>query len=234
MLRKNSLIGFFCVLFSFVLISVAFSQSFSRTIELRNPRMNGPDISNLQNRLLSLGFSEIGTADGYYGPLAEDLIKNIQTFSGFEIDGKVNRTLWDYIFNDGNASFLRNIRTILGHNPMRLIKSRDFLNNGEPIDGVLSAVIYYSATDGKPKILEYRVGSPMNQTSMTCYFIDDNYYFVKYVLYNWALGGPIEEMLYLVNGNNRYEIVNGVMGRTDNDVVYPINGILNTFRAENR
>ena len=60
----------FALLFTAV-ISAVYSQDFSRTIELKNPRMNGQDVLCLQNRLLALGFSGIGDADGWYGPLSE-------------------------------------------------------------------------------------------------------------------------------------------------------------------
>ena len=41
------------------------SDNFSRIIELRNQRMQGDDITSLQNRLLSLGFAGLGEDDGY-------------------------------------------------------------------------------------------------------------------------------------------------------------------------
>ena len=66
--------------------SAVYSQDFSRTIELKNPRMNGQDVLRLQNRLLALGFSGIG-----------------------EADGKVKRALWDYIFDNRNSAFLRDV-----------------------------------------------------------------------------------------------------------------------------
>ena len=85
--------------FTAITESTATATNFTRVIELKSPRMNGPDVLALQERLLSLGFSEIGTADGYYGPMTEGVIKNIQTSSHFEINGKVDRVLWDHIFN---------------------------------------------------------------------------------------------------------------------------------------
>ena len=74
--------------------------SFIRNIELTNPRMEGQDILELQNRLLQLGFAEIGEADGYYGPLTEVVIKNIQMLYGFEANGKVDRSFWGFVFLD--------------------------------------------------------------------------------------------------------------------------------------
>lgn len=84
-------------------------KEFSRAIELANPRMNGTDVLDLQKRLLFLGFTEIGEADGYYGPLTDKAIKSIQTFSGYVSDGKIDRTLWDFIFSDENTYYLQYI-----------------------------------------------------------------------------------------------------------------------------
>jgi len=83
--------------------------AFTRIIEVRSPRMNGQDIIFLQNRLLSLGFSGIGSADGLYGPLTEGVVKRIQSFLGRESNGKVDRILWDYIFDSRNTTSLQSI-----------------------------------------------------------------------------------------------------------------------------
>jgi len=83
--------------------------AFTRVIELKTTRMNGQDVVELQKRLLSLGFTGIGEADGYYGPMSEGVIKHIQRNDGLEEDGKVNQALWDYIFDNANAGRLKDI-----------------------------------------------------------------------------------------------------------------------------
>lgn len=82
------------------------SVNFTRNIELTNPRMNGDDVLALQERLLWLGLSEVGEADGYFGPLTEEVIKKLQLVSEFESNGKVNKALWDIIFSEKEALFL--------------------------------------------------------------------------------------------------------------------------------
>lgn len=105
--KKNMMMLFCMICFFLVSITAVFSQSYNRVIELRNPvRMNGQDVLALQNRLLSLKFNGMGNADGYYGPLTEGVIKEIQAFLGFEPNGKVERTLWNYIFDNENTSLL--------------------------------------------------------------------------------------------------------------------------------
>jgi hypothetical protein len=81
-----------------------FRENFSRVLELNTKRMNGPDVEALQKRLLYLGFSGVGEADGYYGPKTEEIIKTIQKFAGFDENGKVDRTLWDFIFYNDNLN----------------------------------------------------------------------------------------------------------------------------------
>ena len=224
MKRISSLV--FCVLFSLLFVSLAFSQGFTRTIELKNPRMNGQDVVNLQRRLLALGFSSVGEADGYYGPLSTEVIKNVQTFSGFDADGKVNKVLWDYIFNDTNSSFLKHVSTVLAYNPEKLMKSRDFLyvddSERQSFDIGGEAFVYYSSTDKKAKILEYYFANSYIRIEITCYFISDNYYFVKNsythpeVNENLDFVGSItEETTFVFNNNTLYEMNSGNMRRTE-------------------
>jgi len=90
------------------------AAAFTRTIELKTPRMNGQDVINLQKRLLSLGYDAVGEADGYYGPASEGVIKYIQLFSGrgynqLDVDGKVNQDLWNNIFYHTRSNTLKRI-----------------------------------------------------------------------------------------------------------------------------
>ena len=85
--------------------TTATATNFTRVIELKSPRMNGPDIVALQKRLLSLGYDSVGEADGYYDPATEKVVKYIQFFPGGKVgDGKVNQPLWNYIFSDYDGS----------------------------------------------------------------------------------------------------------------------------------
>lgn len=123
---KVKCIGLFFLIF--INVSV-FSQDFTRIIELRNPtRMNGQDILKLQNRLLSLGFHRVGEADGYYGPLTEGVIKNIQASSGLEPDGKVDRLLWEYVFDNKNTLFFNIIN---GTTSLSTQNENNFETNGK-------------------------------------------------------------------------------------------------------
>ncbi|MDR0312899.1 MAG: leucine-rich repeat protein [Treponema sp.] len=111
----------------------------------------------------SLGFTEIGEADGYYGPMTETVIKNIQASIGFESDGKVNRNLLTYIFDDSNASSLRNIsnvgNTVVADNKQIAQSASHFLyateNSGITITGYtgeLTDVIIPASINGLPVV----------------------------------------------------------------------------------
>ena len=90
--------------------------NFSRAIELKNPPMSGQDVLYLQNRLLGLGYSKIGDADGYYGQKTGDAIKFINWVLGFrtsnpiidtvDLNYKIDKTLWDLIFDNKNNKLL--------------------------------------------------------------------------------------------------------------------------------
>ena len=81
-------------------------------MELTSPRMSGPEIVRLQERLLSLGFSEVGEADGYYGPMTDNAIRVIKDFTEFESGGNVDQRLWNYIFDNSNEDYLRSINVV--------------------------------------------------------------------------------------------------------------------------
>ena len=112
----------------------AFAQSFTREINVTRPRMNGPDVKSMQERLLELGFANVGEADGYYGPMTAGEIYFIKAALGLmeyiafgsdeeeayysEIDLRsadyqtVNREIWNIIFSPGSAAMLRNLSLI--------------------------------------------------------------------------------------------------------------------------
>ena len=203
MSKKNYLLVFSLgVLFFFAILPSVFSQSFTRVIELKSPtRMNGQDVLTLQNRLLSLCFDKIGEADGYYGPLAESVIKSIQTFSGFKPDGKVNKMLWDYIFSNNNTKILQDISIISTYNLKGLIKTKELVDSGH--EYYISTVVYYSLTDLKAKMLVCEGGAESTDWNITFYYVNDTCYFIDY-------RGSFEDERMIIFDNGKYSmIVNG-------------------------
>ncbi|MBP5442335.1 MAG: hypothetical protein J6Y60_03760, partial [Treponema sp.] len=44
------------------------SKSKNRVLSVTSPRMHGDDVVYIQEKLIEMGFTEIGDIDGYYGP----------------------------------------------------------------------------------------------------------------------------------------------------------------------
>ena len=211
---------------------IELTQDTGRIIELTNPRMEGNDVLSLQRRLLSLGFTETGEADGYYGPLTAGVIKNVQILFGFEADGKVNKSLWDNIFGDkivllvlrNNLSrilenkddiLLQNVNTVLTYDRKDLEKSRNFFEYHSFSDAIAEAYAYYSLMDKKVKIFEHKSGGGESGGSIydteIYYFINNECYFINYnrIWHTIYEGDGEENEMYFVNDNKCFQIVNG-------------------------
>ena len=60
--------------------------------------MEGPDVLAVQARLLELGYTEIGTPDGVFGPLTDQAVRAFQADHGLEPDGVVGPMTWEALF----------------------------------------------------------------------------------------------------------------------------------------
>lgn len=76
--------------------------------------MRGDDVSNLQDRLISMGFN-CGKIDGVYGPSTEAAVKEFQKSVGIKIDGKCGPTTL--------ISLMRLVKTVSGGTPVALRES---------------------------------------------------------------------------------------------------------------
>ena len=199
------------------------AKNYNRIIKLTNPQMNGQDILSLQKRLVQLGFNELSDAKGYYEELTEAAIKNLQFYSGFDPDGKVDKRLWDFIFNNEKTSFLLHlVSNVLAYNSMELIKTGETLFEEEDVDTCPYAYLYYSSVDRKVKKMEYYFTPAGGTFVWTCYFINDMYSFVEFKYEaNVDYPSETEEEKYLISNhayNNEYfNIVNGILQPAIND-----------------
>lgn len=73
-------------------------QQFTRELQFQDTRMNGPDVKLLQEKLLSLGFSEVGEADGWFGRKTEYAVEKCQMFFGFAPDGVVRKDFFTALY----------------------------------------------------------------------------------------------------------------------------------------
>lgn len=76
------------------------SQDFTRVVKLTTPIMHGKDIEEIQTKLLSLGFSQIGSTNGWYGHKTQDAVREYQDCLGLSRNGIIDKTVWESLFSE--------------------------------------------------------------------------------------------------------------------------------------
>ncbi|MDJ0946623.1 MAG: peptidoglycan-binding protein [Kiloniellales bacterium] len=62
-------------------------MALTRTLKLTRPFLRGEDVERVQERLLELGFEEVGRADGVFGPDTDSALRLFQRARGLGVDG---------------------------------------------------------------------------------------------------------------------------------------------------
>ena len=70
----------------------------TRTLKLTTPMLRGDDVEQVQERLLELGFDEVGRADGFFGSDTDTAVRLFQRERGLEVDGVVGENTWAAFF----------------------------------------------------------------------------------------------------------------------------------------
>jgi hypothetical protein len=209
--------------------------------------MYGTDIARLQTKLRTLGFDGIGEIDGHYGPLTEDIIKIIQYFSGFEQNGKVDKKLWEFIFNEPNISLIKNINKVSKYN-IDSFRKESGRRTGYSTEG--GHVDKYYSND-EIKIIYLFLYGEYGKVEYNFYYINSNEYFLikkNYIyanqLFSYLHKQPetgeyvfddegfekdtkIEYETYFKRNNDLFQITNGDMGRVNINLDELINIIEN-------
>jgi peptidoglycan hydrolase-like protein with peptidoglycan-binding domain len=207
------------------------TQNVFTQLAMKNPRINGPEVLALQNRLLELQFYELGDADGYYGPMTETVIKKIQDYRGLPATGIVDKELWDFIFDEEYRTilFFSGIQT---YNRDNLGRSENLglgiYGSGDYEDNIF---VYYMVKDKKIKIIESLNGQLMYSIRMTCYFINENDCRIEFSFF--GVDYYMEENGFEEEDGNIYYIINGVLYRDKNGTrewQYDVHGILERIK----
>ncbi|PTA67613.1 peptidoglycan-binding domain-containing protein [Deinococcus arcticus] len=80
--------------------------AFRRTLQVQSPRLNGPDVLAVQNRLIALMRpARSGQGDGWYGPVTANTVRAFQASAGLRATGRVDRATWDALFSTAAKPF---------------------------------------------------------------------------------------------------------------------------------
>ncbi len=71
----------------------------ARVLLLQEPRLVGTDVRAVQQRLVDLGYTEVGAVDGIFGPLTEAAVRNFQAVNEDTDDGIVDEQTWTLLFS---------------------------------------------------------------------------------------------------------------------------------------
>jgi len=74
--------------------------SFIRNLLLTEPMMYGGDILQLQQRIYTLGYTAVGTPDGWFGPKTDQAVRAFQERNDLVVDGVVGRITWSHLFSE--------------------------------------------------------------------------------------------------------------------------------------
>ena len=72
---------------------------FVRILSLTDPLMRGEDVLLLQNRLLELGYTEVGVPDGIFGKMTDSAVRRFQERNSLDVDGYVGPQTWQILFS---------------------------------------------------------------------------------------------------------------------------------------
>ena len=71
----------------------------ARTLSLKSPPLAGDDVKQLQQRLIALGYTELGAPDGSFGKLTDTAVRHFQEQNGLAADGVVGPKTWSALFS---------------------------------------------------------------------------------------------------------------------------------------
>lgn len=196
-----------------ILSAISFSQSYSRKLQLQTKRMNGKDVLELQQKLLNLGFSETGEADGWFGEKTEKALKNYQKLYGFEQNGIFDGKIFDCMYNSGkiNAHFDSAVKKVNSIDETKL-STKEIDYRGHSTEGGSLTALFYKK---HPVFCRANIYGETGQIECRIYEISDTeeIFIKEQTFYNGNFGikgirGTETTIFYIDNGVE-YKITDG-------------------------
>lgn len=197
---------FVIIVFLLSFLSGLNAQNFSRIIQMQRSRMNGPDVTRVQQRLLSLGFAKTGAADGWYGPLTEGSVKTVQYYMGFSRDGRVTKAFWDMLFDSKQDSVLKNISIIAAYN------TGAFIVTGKRTgpDNDFDEFVISSQNNEVKTVLFQHINNGLIVARFKIWYLTDMILMIRDIYY-----GDHKTYIYLKTAGGLFELTNGIQNPAD-------------------
>lgn len=98
--KKNFFI--ICVFFFTILLS---ADEF--IYKLQTPRINNKEVENIQKSLVKINLLPEKEIDGWYGPVTEKAVKELQKIIGLKETGEVNSELYKFLINENFSEIVK-------------------------------------------------------------------------------------------------------------------------------
>jgi soluble lytic murein transglycosylase-like protein len=86
---------------------------FARYLRYTLPLMRGEDVLEIQQRLLDLGYVEVGEPDGLFGRRTDAAVREFQQRNGLEVDGIVGPRTYEALFEEPVDRSIQRLRQFL-------------------------------------------------------------------------------------------------------------------------
>lgn len=149
-----------------------------RTLELKKSRMHGEDVIYVQNKLLSMGFPQIKSADGSYGTVTAEAVTDLQKLLHFTPSGTVADELFTF-FESTDFEFISSVLSVYNENKyVRNIALKiDFVLEDVPPE---QRAIVMKNADKKTAFCNVDISQRYYDASYSLFKVDDSTYLIVF------------------------------------------------------
>lgn len=154
-----------------------YAQGAKRELKVTKPRMHGDDVVYVQTKLLEMGFTEVGEADGYYGPMSEGAVKELQKLIDLPVNGEVHDVLYDFLESKEMASVREAIKVYnQNKNETNCVSKEEYL---ERSNGPFDQTIFVYKTGKKTACCMYQEVYDFYGLTEKLVKVNDSVYFLS-------------------------------------------------------